>query len=323
MYSYHDATYVPEGAALAGSYNREYTSSLAGLERAMQSGKILEAPVLLCDNKLCLHVDLMGVDGVIEKDDVVYSPTGEPIKDIAVITRVGKPVCFKVIGITQKNGRTVARLSRREAQRECLDRFVSQLRCGDIIPAKVTHMESFGAFVDIGCGIISLLSIDCISVSRISHPRDRLSIGLPIQVAVKVIDKENHRIFVSMRELLGTWEQNASEFEVGQTVAGIVRSVEPYGIFIELAPNLAGLAELRNDIAAPLPEQLIGRYTAVYIKSIIPERMKVKLVMVDSYHGDIRKMPLRYYISAESCPHMDYWRYSPECSSKLVETIFQ
>ena len=315
--------YKPEGTLLTNPDNTEAIGSFQGLERAMLTGKILEAPVLLCDNKMCLHVDLMGIDGIIEKDEAVYSPTGEPSKDIAVITRVGKPVCFKVMGIEQRNGRTVARLSRREAQRECMENFISTLRCGDIIPAKVTHMESFGAFVDIGCGIVSLLSIDCLSVSRISHPRDRLNVGLSIQVVVKVIDRANHRIFVSMRELLGTWEQNAAEFEVGQTVAGIVRSVEPYGIFIELAPNLAGLAELRCDGTVPPPDQLVGQYTAVYIKSIIPERMKVKLVMVDSYHGDIRKMPLRYYVDGETCSHMDYWRYSPECSSKLVETIFQ
>ena len=314
-------SYKPEGSLITTSENTEYIGSLAGLERAMQAGKILEAPVLLCDNRMRLHVDLCGIDGIIEKSEAVYSPTGEPSKDIAVITRVGKPVCFKILRIEQKGGKPTAYLSRKQAQKECMDQFVGQLTCGDIISAKVTHMESFGAFVDIGCGLISLLSIDCISVSRISHPRDRLHVGLPIRVAIKTLDRENHRIFVTMRELLGTWEQNASAFEPGQTVAGIVRSIEPYGIFIELAPNLAGLAELRNDIFCPSPEQLIGQYTAVYIKSILPERMKIKLVMVDSYHGEIRKMPLQYYVD-EACTHLDYWRYSPECSSKLIETIF-
>ncbi len=314
-------TYTPEGTRLVTTENTESIRSQAGLERAMIMGKILEAPVLLCDNKMRLHVDLFGVDGIIEKSEAVYSPTGEPSKDIAVITRVGKPVCFKVISIEQQNGRTVARLSRKEAQRECMENFISHLRCGDIIPAKVTHMESFGAFVDIGCGIISLLSIDCISVSRISHPRDRLEVGMPIRVAVKIIDNTTQRIFVSMRELLGTWEQNAAEFEVGQTVAGIVRSVEPYGIFIELAPNLAGLAELRSDGYATAAEKMIGQTTAVYIKSILPERMKVKLAMVDAHHSDIRKMPIRYYIE-DTCQHLNYWRYSPEGASKLVETVF-
>lgn len=314
--------YLPEGALSSTAENSEYLSSLSGLEKAMQIGKILEAPVLLCDNQFRLHVDLGGIDGIIEKDDVVYSPTGEPSKDIAVITRVGKPVCFKITSIEQKGGRAVARLSRREAQRECTEKFISRLCLGDILPAKVTHLENFGAFVDIGCGIVSLLSIDCLSVSRISHPRDRLNVGMSVHVVVKLIDRENHRVFVSMRELLGTWEQNAARFEVGQTVAGIVRSVEPYGIFIELTPNLAGLAELKTDIDAPPPEHLIGQYTAVYIKSIIPERMKVKLVLVDAYHSEIRKMPIKYYVDTSACTHIDYWRYSPECSAKLIETVF-
>ena len=314
--------YLPEGALSSTAENSEYLSSLSGLEKAMQIGKILEAPVLLCDNQFRLHVDLGGIDGIIEKDDVVYSPTGEPSKDIAVITRVGKPVCFKITSIEQKGGRAVARLSRREAQRECTEKFISRLCLGDILPAKVTHLENFGAFVDIGCGIVSLLSIDCLSVSRISHPRDRLNVGMSVHVVVKLIDRENHRVFVSMRELLGTWEQNAARFEVGQTVAGIVRSVEPYGIFIELTPTLAGLAELKTDIDAPPPEHLIGQYTAVYIKSIIPERMKVKLVLVDAYHSDIRKMPIKYYVDTSACTHIDYWRYSPECSAKLIETVF-
>ena len=38
----------------------------------------------------------------------------------------------------------------------------------DILPCIVTHIEPFGAFCDVGCGISALLPIDCMSVSRIS-----------------------------------------------------------------------------------------------------------------------------------------------------------
>ena len=69
---------------------------------------------------------------------------------------------------------------------------------GDIIPARVTHLESFGAFVDIGCGVSSLLSVDSISVSRISHPSDRLSVGDSIYAVIKSIDREHERFFVVM-----------------------------------------------------------------------------------------------------------------------------
>ena len=232
-------TYKPEGMLLPLPENREYLSSLGGLERARDCGKILESTVVLCDSAMRLHVNMYGIEGIIEKEECVYCREGESIKDIAIITRVGKPVAFKVLDIIYENGRPLAILSRREAQIECLRNYLSDLIPGDIIPAKVTHLENFGAFVDIGCGVASLLSVDCISVSRISHPKDRLKIGDCIHTVVKSIDPATDRIFVSMRELLGTWEENAAHFEVGQTVSGIVRSIESYGVFVELAPLYA------------------------------------------------------------------------------------
>ncbi len=314
-------TYMPEGTLLETRENSEYISSPEGLERAMNEGRILEGTVLLCDSRMRLHLDLGGVRGIIERDEAVWCREGERIKDIAVITRVGKPVCFKVTEIYKEGGRYIAKLSRRAAQLECMERHLSQLKCGDLIGAVVTHMENFGAFVDIGCGISSLLSVDCISVSRISHPSDRFSVGDRILAVVKLIDRDMQRIFVSMRELLGTWEENASMFEAGQTVAGIVRSIESYGVFIELAPNLAGLAEIREN-TKDSQIAVVGDYVAVYIKSIIPDRMKVKLVMIDSYRGAIPPKKIRYFITPDKTRHLDYWRYSPAGDRKVIETVF-
>ncbi len=312
--------YMPEGTRIGTAENREYISSIQGLERAMQQGKILEATVLVCDSDLNLHVDLFGLDGVIEKKEAVLCSENESIKDIAIITRVGKAVCFKVLDIDKSKSPAVVRLSRREAQSECANNYFSGLICGDIIKAKVTHLENFGAFVDIGCGISSLLSVDCLSVSRISHPRDRLSPGMTIDVIVKTIDRENKRIFVSRRELLGTWEENVAMFEVGQTVAGIVRSIESYGVFIELAPNLAGLAELKD--GSPTDYCEVGQTCAVYIKSIVPERMKVKLVLIDVSSEESPKKNTKTFIDTDKVSHIDYWRYSPASAAKVVETYF-
>lgn len=316
-------TYKPEGMIYNTAENREFISGgIAGLERAMAEGRILEAQATMCDSDMCLHLDLYGIPAVIEKEETLFSPCGEAAKDIAIITRVGKPTCFKVLGFFEKDGKRTARLSRREAQKECFNEYVASLVSGDIIEAKVTRLENFGAFADVGCGLVSLLSIDCISVSRISHPSDRLSVGNVIWAAVKSIEYDTGRVFLSQRELLGTWEENAFEFAVGQTVAGIIRSVESYGVFIELAPNLAGLAELRSEEERAALTDLIGQSCAVYIKSIIPERMKVKLVLVDTYKGDKRKAPPKYFTDGNSCKHLDHWRYSPTKAQKTVETIF-
>ena len=311
-------TYLPEGARLRTPENHEYVSCRAGLERALERQVILEAPVILCDHDFTLHIALGGgVIGRMEREEVQYAPSGEDIKDIAILTRVGKPVCFKVCGFSRgEGGECIAHLSRKSAQRECMLHYISTLVPGDVIPSRVTHLESFGAFVDIGCGIISLLSIDCISVSRIAHPSVRLSVGDSIYTVVKSMD-DRGRLYVSMRELLGTWEENAALFSEGQTVRGTVRSVESYGVFVELTPNLAGLAESREGVCA-------GQICAVFIKSILPEKMKIKLILIDSYDAPpgISPAPLRYFIPTERVKHMDAWTYSPEACPRLVESTF-
>ncbi len=307
--------YAPEGNLIGSAENNAYISSLHGLERAMAQGKILEGIALMCDcTVMSLRVDLGGITGIIEREEAVYNHDGSEVKDIAIITRVGKPVCFKVIGIDRTASGVTVRLSRRAAQEECMRQSVLRYRPGDILPAKVTHLEPFGAFVDIGCGIVSLLAVDCISVSRISHPADRLTPGEQIMAIVRSIDADSGRVYMTHRELLGTWQENAAAFAPTQTVSGIVRSIEPYGIFVELAPNLAGLAELREGVS-------VGDRCAVYIKSIVPERMKIKLVIIDSHAEHVTRR-MRYYVDTTAVSHLSYWRYSPPECPKCIETNF-
>ncbi len=303
--------YTPEGIAAKGEIK-----SIEALERAIERGTILEAPAVLCDHNLNLHIELgIGIKAVIPREETQYPASGDDIKDIAILTRVGKRVCFKVLRLEKTaSGETVAILSRRAAQRECMENYVSTLIPGDIIPAKVTHLESFGAFVDIGCGLNSLLSIDCISVSRISHPSERLAVGDVIYTVVKSID-ERGRVYVSQKELLGSWEENASLFVEGQTVCGIIRSVESYGVFVELKPNLAGLAEYRDD-AIP------GDTAAVFIKAIIPEKMKVKLIIIDSRSITSAREPQEYFVDVERVNHLDSWEYSPRCCRRKIASVF-
>lgn len=285
--------YLPEGRKIDTDENRMYTSSVAHLTEAFQKEMILEAVAVKCDSFKNLHVDFGFCTGIIPREEALYNPSGEAVKDIAIITRVGKPVCFKVTGIdrtAQEPCRVT--LSRRLAQKECYENKAALFDEGDIITATVTHMEQFGAFCDIGCGLIALLPIDCISVSRISHPCDRFVTGQHINAVIKTVDRELCRITLSHKELLGTWEQNAALFKAGETVSGIVRSVEPYGVFIELTANLAGLAEWTDGVAA-------GQQVTVYIKNIIPEKNKVKLVIVDVRDKVTSPAPMKYFHTAQ------------------------
>ena len=73
-------SYRPEGLIGGNDENRAFLySGVEGLERAMSVGAILEAVVTLCDHNMDLHVDLHGIRGIIPKNEVCYSPTGDEL----------------------------------------------------------------------------------------------------------------------------------------------------------------------------------------------------------------------------------------------------
>ena len=303
--------YYPEGFLCSSLQNQKKLRTPINLSEAAAKGEILEAPAVMCDAEHNLIVNLGCMNGIIPRNEGAIGISDGSVRDIALISRVGKSVCFTVESIeTDESGKMCAILSRSKAQQMCRDEFIANLTTGDIINARVTHLESFGAFCDIGCGNIALLPIDSISVSRISHPSDRFTVGSDIKVIVKSISPDG-RITLTHKELLGTWQENAALLSAGQTVSGIVRSVENYGIFVEITPNLAGLAESK-------PGVYVGQQASVYIKSIIPEKMKVKLIVIDSFDSDY-KTEVKYFYTGDK---IDKWCYSPDNCPKQIYTQF-
>ncbi len=304
--------FMPEGRLFPTLNNRRILSNKAFIEDAAEKGEIIEGLALNCDTAHNLTVDLGCMKGIIPRLEGAVGIKEGTVRDIALISRVGKPICFIIDGFTSNSrGETIALLSRRKAQELCYEQYINRLNSGDIIDARVTHLETFGAFCDIGCGCVALLPIDTISVSRISHPKDRFRCGDDIKAVIKSISAG--KITLSQKELLGTWEQNADLFSTGETVSGIVRSVEDYGIFVELAPNLAGLAELKSGVT-------VGQSTSVYIKSILPDKMKVKLIIIDSFFSPDTHLPIKYFIDNG---HIDSWQYSPQACGRIIATEFE
>lgn len=302
--------FSPEGwNGTAAEGKKAFTPS--ALAEAQSKQTVLESTVTMCDAEHNLIVDLGCMRGIIPREEGAIGISDGSTRDIALISRVGKPVSFVITDIkVDEFGRPCAYLSRKCAQELCKKYITGSKKTGDVINAKVTHLETFGAFCDIGCGNAALLPIDAISVSRISHPRDRFKVGDDIRVIIKSI-ADDGRITLSHKELLGTWEENAAMFSQGQTVTGVIRSVEDYGVFVELTPNLAGLAE-------PRPDVFIGQQASVYIKSIIREKMKIKLIIIDSFDSDYTP-PIKYFFSGDK---LDEWDYSPNDCFKRISTRF-
>lgn len=307
-----ETQFYPEGHRLNTPENLAATGSPAALGEAQRTGRILEARALMCDSAHDLIVDMGGMRGVIPREEGALGIREGTVRDIAILSRVNRPVSFIVQDFARDHeGRITAILSRRAAQELCQREYIEKLCPGDVIPARVTHLEPFGVFADIGCGISALLPIDSISVSRIGHPRERFLPGMDIRAVVK--SREGGRINLSHKELLGTWQENARRFRAGETVGGIVRSIESYGVFVELAPNLAGLAETKANIFP-------GQQASVFIKSVLPSRMKVKLIIIETFDSEPRRPgPPEYFFDGA---HMDEFVYSPPESEKVIRSVF-
>ena len=150
----------------------------------------------------------------------------------------------------------------------------NELEVGEKVYGTVINIKPYGAFVKIGSETVGLLHIEDISIARMKSPEERLHVGQKIPVIVKSIDKNNSKFSLSYKELLGTWQENIKDIKVGQELQGTIRETAKgnKGIFIELKPNLVGMAEYQEGIE-------YGSQIDVYIKKIIPEKKKIKLII--------------------------------------------
>lgn len=305
--------FPPEGRLLHTPENQAACASADGLKQAMETEAILEGTALLCTPEHDLIVSLGPYQGVIPREEAALGIAEGVTRDIAILSRVGKPVCFTVTKLSEKDGQPHPILSRRAAQQQALTAMLEHWKPGQIIQASVTHLEPFGAFVDIGCGVPSLIGVENISVSRIPHPSVRFRVGQEILAAVLDLDPVLGRIYLTHKELLGTWAENVAPFQPGMTVPGVVRGVKDYGVFVELTPNLSGLAE--RD-----PRLTEGARVSVYLKAILPERMKIKLLAIEPLPPLEQPQPLHYYIQEG---RLEHWKYAPPgCVKVGMETIF-
>lgn len=164
------------------------------LKAAADSGEILEAITQRCGADHTLHFSLDGIAARMPREEAVAPWISGATREIAVLSRVGRPTCFVVSSLqSDAKGAPLALLSRRAAQETAMEFFLEHLEPGMVLTCRVVRLESFGAFLDIGCGVVAMLPIEHISVSRIHHSNQRFQEGQKILAAVYRIDPENRR----------------------------------------------------------------------------------------------------------------------------------
>jgi len=172
----------------------------------------------------------------------------------------------------------------RAAQAEALKQ---QLQEGAVLNGTVVGIKEFGAFVDLG-GAEGMVHISEMSLNRINHPDEVLSLGQEIEVAVLRIEdtgnpKRPQKIALSIRALAkDPWSDAVSRYRPGTRIDGRVTRLQPFGAFVELEPGLEGLihiSELGAGRRLNHPQEVLstGQQVQATILKVEPERKRIGL----------------------------------------------
>ncbi len=160
---------------------------------------------------------------------------------------VGKTLKAKVLDANEKEKKLI--FSEKGVWEEEQRGLLSKYKVDDLIEGKVTAIADFGAFIAFD-SIEGLAHISEIAWQRLDHPSDVLKVGDTIRA--KIINIDGSKIFLSMRALVDDpWKKVSERYQIGQKVQGKVLKVNPFGLFVELDPEIHGLAHVSELDVAP------------------------------------------------------------------------
>jgi len=199
---------------------------------------------------------------------------------------LGKTYTFQISQLADDGSNIV--LSRKEVlfheDRQRADRRWQEIEVGTIYEGTVTHLQSYGAFVDIG-GIDGLLHVSEISHSRIDDARVVLQAGQKLMVEIIALDRDRRKINLSLKsQMADPWDAAVQKMAVGDDVDGDVIKLKSFGAFVEISPGLVGLlhiSRLGTDKQHQHPKEVlkIGDKVRVRILEIDLEKKNISLTM--------------------------------------------
>jgi small subunit ribosomal protein S1 len=207
----------------------------------------------------------------------------EPQADI-----IGRSLSFNIAEFAE-NGRNIV-LSRRailDGERQDKKRALqASLQEGMKVRGKVTSIQKFGAFVDIG-GVEGLLPVSEIAWSRTEKVGDVLSVGQEVEVILKKLDWEQERFSFSLKDALpDPWDQAVDNYLVGSYHTGTVSRLAPFGAFVTLAQGVDGLihiSKLGGGRRLSHPREVLkeGQSVEVQIEAVERDKRKISLALAE------------------------------------------
>jgi small subunit ribosomal protein S1 len=181
-------------------------------------------------------------------------------------------------------------LSRRKVLEEERDenrkQLVGAITPGQVITGRVTRVEKFGAFVDLGAGVEGLVHVSNISRKRVEDATEALKSGAQVRAMVLEIKEGGKRIGLGLKQLEpDPWDEVAHLVGAGQVLQGKVVRLMEFGAFVELLPGIEGLlhvSQLGRDRVRRVQDAVkAGQEISVRVLSVDPRQKRISLSRLD------------------------------------------
>ncbi|MGD8742662.1 MAG: 30S ribosomal protein S1 [Granulosicoccaceae bacterium] len=279
---------VSRRAVVETEYNAEREELLANLQEGQTVKGIVKN---LTDYGA--FVDLGGIDGLLHITDMSW----KRIKHPSEIVNVGDEIDVKVLKFDKERNRVSLGLKQLGS-----DPWVDIARRypeGSRLFGKVTNIADYGCFVEIEDGVEGLVHVSEMDwTNKNIHPSKVVQLGEEVEVMVLDIDEERRRISMGMKQCQpNPWEDFAANFNKGDKVSGLIKSITDFGIFIGLDGGIDGLVHL-SDISWNIPgEDAIRNYKKgeeleTVVLSVDPERERISLGV-----KQLEKNPFSNYVA--------------------------
>ncbi len=199
---------------------------------------------------------------------------------------LGRTFAFKIIEF-EENGKNII-VSRRalldEEKQARIARLKETLVVGNDVTAKISSVQNFGAFIDLG-GIEGLIPASEISWVRVDKPADILSTGQEVTARILSLDWDSSRLTLSIKATqTDPWVSAAEKYAADSRVTGTVARLVPFGAFVTLEPGIDGLVHISNlgagrRINHPKEVVEVGQLVEVYVLSVDAQNRKISLSM--------------------------------------------
>ena len=195
----------------------------------------------------------------------------------------GQEVRFKIIETNKNRRRAVGSIRQvaRDERKEKEAAFWATAEIGQKFTGVVKSLTSYGAFVDLG-GVDGMIHISELSWQRIKHPSEVVNVGDTVDVYIKDLDTEKHKISLGYRKAEDNpWEIFKANYPVGSVVTAKVVGMTTFGAFAQIIPGIDGLIHIsqiaNRRIEKPQDELEIGQEVQVKITNIDFEHKRISL----------------------------------------------